>query len=81
MNIHELKTADDFIKHADKINPNREPLTIEKLRTFPGYENYSDEQAGEVVQTLEELAIILFEAAFQNDSSCIDNQGEEMEIF
>jgi len=27
------------------------------------------------------LAIILFEAAFQNDSSCIDNQGEEMEIF
>ena len=60
----------------------RKPLTIEKLRTFPGYVKIiPDEQAGEVVPTLEQLAIILFEAAFQNDPSCVDNQGGEMEIF
>jgi len=43
------------------INPKREPLTIEKLRTFKGMENLTDEQAQELLFSIQAFAIILYD--------------------
>ena len=58
----------------DTINPKGETLTADILRTFPGYENYSDERALEVIDTLEKLSIILYEEACKINGIHIDNQ-------
>ncbi len=36
-------------------------LTIDELRNCKGFENYSDEQAEETIQTLETLSILFYE--------------------
>jgi hypothetical protein len=59
--IKPLKNQGDGPAFAQAINPKKEPLTIEKLRTFPGCEHYSDEEAELVVQTIHQYALILFE--------------------
>lgn len=59
--IKNLKSQADGAAFAQAINPKKEPLTIEKLRTFPGCEHYSDEDAELVVQTIHQYALILFE--------------------
>ena len=58
----------------DTINPKEEALTVDILRTFPGYENYSDERALEVIDTLEKLSMILYEEACKINGVNIDNQ-------
>jgi hypothetical protein len=40
-----LNDIDACIAYAHKINPKRQPLTIEKLRSFPGCDHYTDEEA------------------------------------
>ncbi len=40
------------------IDPKR--LTIEQLRSYEGCEHYTEEEAGEVIDTLEQLTIVLF---------------------
>lgn len=37
-------------------------LTVDELRTYKGFENYSDEQAEQTIQTLVNLSLIFFEA-------------------
>lgn len=37
-----------------------EELTVEKLRTFPGFEQYSDKRAENVVRTINALAQVLY---------------------
>ena len=59
--IKSLKNQTDGATFAQAINPKKEPLTVEKLRTFPGCEHYSDEEAELVVQTIHQYALILFE--------------------
>lgn len=59
--IHSVKNQGDCITFAHAINPAKEPLTVEKLRTFPGCEHYSDEEAEQIVQTIHQFAHILFE--------------------
>jgi hypothetical protein len=59
--VKSLKSQADGAALAQAINPKKEPLTIEKLRTFPGCEHYSDEEAELVVQTIHQYALILFE--------------------
>jgi hypothetical protein len=59
--IKNLKNQDNGAAFAQAINPKKEPLTIEKLRTFPGCEHYSDDEAELVVQTIHQYALILFE--------------------
>lgn len=59
--IHSMKNQGDSIAFAQTINPKKEPLTVEKLRTFPGCEHYSDEEAEQVVHTIHQYALILFE--------------------
>ena len=59
------------------LNPEFAPLTIEKLRTFKGYENTSEQQAVEIFESIGQFALILYGAVknmpveFMNT---IDNQ-------
>lgn len=39
----------------------RKRLTIEELRAFPGFENYTDEMAEETIKTLEKLSILFYD--------------------
>lgn len=59
------------------LNPNFEPLTAEKLRTFKGWENAPDERVNETVESIRQFAFILYETA-ANESliklNSIDNQ-------
>ena len=58
------------------INPGFETLSIEKLQAFPGYENLSEQQAIEVLDSIHQLAVILYGtqiiSIYKSDS--IDNQ-------
>ncbi|TND10301.1 MAG: hypothetical protein FD123_549 [Bacteroidetes bacterium] len=36
-------------------------LSIEELRSFPGFENYTDEMAKETIVSLESLSILFYE--------------------
>ncbi|WP_133994821.1 hypothetical protein [Dinghuibacter silviterrae] len=56
-----LKTADDCIAFGRAANPSKEPLTVEQLKAYPGCEHYNDGTAATIVQTIEQLARILFE--------------------
>jgi hypothetical protein len=72
--VPSLETADEWMSCAKRINPQREPLTVDKLREFPGFENYTDEQATQAIQSIEQLAFIIYECTSQNNIICIDNQ-------
>ena len=59
------------------LNPEFEPLTIEKLRTFKGYENTSEEQAVEILESIGQFALALYGAVKNmsvNNTNIIDNQ-------
>ena len=59
------------------LNPEFEPLTIEKLRTFKGYENTSEEQAVEILEPIGQFALALYGAVKNvtvNNTNKIDNQ-------
>ena len=59
------------------LNPEFEPLTIEKLRTFKGYENTNDEQALEILESIQQFALVLYGAVkimATNNINTIDNQ-------
>ena len=58
----------------DMINPTGETLTVDILRTFPGFENYGDERALKVIDTLEKLLCILYEEAGKLNCIHCDNQ-------
>ena len=49
-------------------------LTTETLRSFPGCEQLSDEDALNAVQTIEKLAVILFDLVCRKNGIVIDNQ-------
>ncbi len=40
---------------------NHKRLSIEELRSFPGFENYTDEMAQETISTLEKLSILFYD--------------------
>lgn len=48
------------------MNPLREPLTVEKLRTFEGMENLNDSDADEMVYSIHTLCNIIHEYIMQN---------------
>ena len=59
------------------LNPEFEPLTIEKLRTFKGYENTSEQQAVEILESIGQFALILYGAVKNmpvDFTNTIDNQ-------
>ena len=59
---------------TDTINPKKEPLTSAILKTFDGCENYSDEAAVEVVKTLHQVALVLYDCINTKEQLLIDNQ-------
>ena len=59
------------------LNPGFETLSIEKLQTFPGYENLSEHQAIEVLDSIQQLAAILYgthQSIPVHKPNIIDNQ-------
>ena len=44
-------------------NPNNEKLTIEELRAFPGCDHYSDEECNEIIESLFQISMLLFDMA------------------
>lgn len=68
--IPSLQTVDDCIAFAQTINPKKEPLTIEKLRRFPGCEKYSDEEAAQIIETIDLLTNILFDNTSMQHGTC-----------
>jgi hypothetical protein len=64
----EIKNMGKIISlHAEGIiNQLREPLTIEKLKTFEGMENLSDEEAQEIVYSIHTLCNIIYEYTMSN---------------
>ncbi len=49
-------------------------LTPEKLRTYPGLENITDEQARDAILTIQQLTALYFEIHSIENSNLIDNQ-------
>ena len=73
-NLPPLNDIDACIAHAHKINPKRQPLTIEKLRSFPGCEHYSDEEAESIIQSFDQLTAIVFEATTSGQNPCSSDE-------
>lgn len=70
----DLKTPEDCLAFAQKTNPKKEPLTIAKLRTYPGCGQYSEEEAANIILSLEQLALIIYDCMVFKSTICIDNQ-------
>jgi hypothetical protein len=65
-------------------NTKKEPLTAEKLITFPGCEHYRPEEAVKVVENINRLVLVFIDY-HRHKSTCIDNQhfvdlSEEQEL-
>jgi len=51
-------------------------MTVEKLRTYPGLEHLTDEQAEKNIRTLYQLVAIYFDTYPIIDKYCADNPTE-----
>ena len=69
--VPNLKTAEDCLALAQQINPRKEVLTVAILRRFPGCEQYSDEEAAEIIEAINQLTEIIFKSIYENDSILI----------
>lgn len=69
-----LPNSDTFIQFLQKNNPHQEPVTIDRLRSYLGCEHYNDDQAAEILDLLNQFALIVLELATSKDITCIDNQ-------
>ena len=49
------------MKNKKKEEDESGPLTIEKLRTFPGFSEVTDEQAMHIINSLDEIADVIYE--------------------
>ena len=59
-----------------RLNSKREPLTIEKLRTFKGLENLIDEEAQNTLIAIQKFTNILYE--FMNEQKGKEKQHKEI---
>jgi len=62
-------------KNIKTLNPNKEDLTVDKLRTFNGLEKLSDLEAQETVFAIQTLANILYD--FTNEQN---NKKQQLKI-
>jgi hypothetical protein len=58
------------------INPKREPLTVEKLRTFEGFENTCDEEAENIVYSIRAFSRIIVEFMLEQEHAGKNPQHE-----
>ena len=49
-------------------------MTIDELRSYPNCGHYTDEQATQIIQTLDKIAVILFDYTCHENGIIIDNQ-------
>ena len=68
------------IKKLKLLNPNFEPLTAEKLRTFKGWENAPNEKVNETVESIRQFAFILYEIAANNDAPKLNNVDNQLVV-
>jgi hypothetical protein len=61
------ETIEDVIQYSKETNPKRKKLTIETLRMFPGCGHYNDDEATEIVETIDKLCLLAFEMATSNE--------------
>jgi hypothetical protein len=66
------------LKKIGTLNPNKEELTVEKLKTFKGLENLKDEEAQETVFAIQTLASIFYE--YTNEQAKLENKNEQLKI-
>lgn len=52
-------------------------LSIEELRSFPGLENFTEEEAEDVIKTLETLSILLYELFMKVKQENVKHLNEE----
>jgi hypothetical protein len=69
-----IEFDDDEIKRIQNLNPKKEALTIDKLKTFAGCENLSNNEAAEAVKTIHQIALVMYEFTQKNKMFSIDNQ-------
>lgn len=50
-------------------------LSIEELRSFKGCEHYTDEEAEEIIDTLEQMTVVLFKL-YQKNKKIEDNEKQ-----
>ena len=55
-------------------NPALSALTIEKLRSFPGCNYYTDNEAEQVINSLQQIASICYDLFKDKKTQSIDNQ-------
>ncbi len=66
------------LKKNEMLNPNKEELTVEKLKTFKGLENLNNDEAQETVFAIKTLASIFYE--FTNEQVKLENKNQQLKI-
>ena len=56
-----MKKQNNHIENYSVAGKKFKRLTIEELKTFKGFENYTDEQAEQTIETLVNLSLIFFD--------------------
>lgn len=62
------------LEKAGMLNPDKEALTVEKLKTFTGFEDLEDDRAQQIVFAIQTLASILYK--FTNEQQKIKTIDE-----
>jgi hypothetical protein len=61
----------------ESINPQKEALTVEKLKSFEGMEKLSDDEAQEIVYSIRTFSNIVYEFFKQKNSNIEDNTQKQ----
>lgn len=77
MNGTSEKDEARYIGGAESINPKKEALTVEKLRTFEGFENTTEEEAIEIIRTIDILCRITQEYLLNQKQNENDNDNPQ----
>ncbi len=86
MNIRKIKMEEKskIVKKRGTLNPDKLDLTVEKLKTFNGFENTSDVEAQETVFAIQTLASIFYEyineQALIKKNTITENKTEQLKI-
>lgn len=68
----------DTIMSINKVSlpaSSQSPLTVEDFRSYPGCEKYSDEDAADIIESLDVLARVFLQAAILHGTH-YDNQAD-----
>ena len=72
----ETKTNGFTPEELLKINPERKPLTVEKLRELSGMKDLTDEKAQEIIFSVNTFCAILLELAKEKEPTIISLNSE-----